>query len=594
MKNILFYCEQSFNNKCGGLTVQYELCKILDNMGINVRIQAPDKIRNSIFMKYYNYEFNRDETIVIYGETIYGNPLNALHVVRWILAPLGCVASPEICETWGKNDLVYYFNSENKFEKNKELIGKIYKMLTTMYVNPLIQKYNHFSRKGHCHTFRKSDKYRSLSNILTKNSFEITDNHTQEDYINIFNEREIFISYNSLTFLSIMAPMCGCISVVIKVDDVETQLDWIKRTAVAEYAKENNIDKLYGIAYGLEEIKWARDTIHLVEEQWKKIREYFKEKTIMPFLEDLKNIEKLENTVENNYFVNYPNVTPEKVVLFTNARDEDNMNEWVAHHLLLGFDLIYIFDHKSKIPLTDQFKNFNKDKERVFVSRCELDGAIKDVLIREATKISEGMNAEWMLYLDADEFLVINENKTVKEFLSNFQHADSVSCNWLLFGTNYHIKEPSGLIVENYTRSESKLNDHLKTFLRPSQLYCANPHKPDIKNPTKAFHESGINLNDVRPIFKYNRHYIYPIKCTEAKIFIAHYYVQSEETYIKRKLNNPRDDNGGFRDPSKTVSDIIITKDYNIHSEFNEEINTLVKDKYAEKIKEYLKMIETN
>jgi hypothetical protein len=40
-----------------------------------------------------------------------------------------------------------------------------------------------------------------------------------------------------------------------------------------------------------------------------------------------------------------------KTMLFTNARDEKNMKEWVAHHLLLGFDLIYIFDHKSKIPL---------------------------------------------------------------------------------------------------------------------------------------------------------------------------------------------------------------------------------------------------
>lgn len=310
MKNILFYCEQSFNNKCGGLTVQYELCKILDNMGINVRIQAPDKIRNSIFMKYYNNEFNLNDIIVIYGETIYGNPLNAPHVVRWILAPLGVVASPDICQTWGKNDLVYYFNSEKRFEENKEVVGKIYKMLTAIYVNPFIQKYNHFSRKGCCHTFRKSDMSKILTNIHTINSIEITDNHRQEDYINIFNEREIFICYNPLTFLSIMAPMCGCISVVIKVDGIENQSDWIKRTAAAEYAKENKIDKLYGIAYGLEEIKWARDTLHLVEEQWKKIKIFFKEKTIMPFLEDLKNIEKLENTVQNNYSHYYTNMTP--------------------------------------------------------------------------------------------------------------------------------------------------------------------------------------------------------------------------------------------------------------------------------------------
>ena len=101
-------------------------------------------------------------------------------------------------------------------------------------------------------------------------------------------------------------------------------------------------------------------------------------------------------------------------------------------------------------------------------------------------------------------------------------------------------------------------------------------------------------LNNVRPIFKFNKHYINPIKFTDAKVFIAHYYIQSEETYNNRKINKPRDDNGNFRDPKKTILDINITKYYNIHSEFNEEVNTIVKDKYAEKIKEYLKMIEKN
>ena len=95
INNILVYCESSFDIKCGGLTVQYELCKILENMGINVRIQAPNKIRNSIFDKYYNNNFNLDETIVIYGETINGNPLNAPHVLRWILAPIGKCSSIE-------------------------------------------------------------------------------------------------------------------------------------------------------------------------------------------------------------------------------------------------------------------------------------------------------------------------------------------------------------------------------------------------------------------------------------------------------------------------------------------------------------------
>jgi hypothetical protein len=96
--------------------------------------------------------------------------------------------------------------------------------------------------------------------------------------------------------------MCGCISVIIKVEGISTQLDWIKTTCVAQYAKEKNIDKLYGIAYGLDEISWAKDTLHLVEKQWIDITIFFRETPIKLFLEDLKNIESLENNVKNNFF----------------------------------------------------------------------------------------------------------------------------------------------------------------------------------------------------------------------------------------------------------------------------------------------------
>ena len=56
-----------------------------------------------------------DNTIVIYPEVIEGNPLNAPHVIRWILAEVGINVNNNIINSWGKNDLVYYFNCENKF-----------------------------------------------------------------------------------------------------------------------------------------------------------------------------------------------------------------------------------------------------------------------------------------------------------------------------------------------------------------------------------------------------------------------------------------------------------------------------------------------
>lgn len=42
------------------------------------------------------------------------------------------------------------------------------------------------------------------------------------------------------------------------------------------------------------------------------------------------------------------------VYLFTNARDEPNIAEWIAHHLLLDFDKVIVFDHLSVNPIAEK------------------------------------------------------------------------------------------------------------------------------------------------------------------------------------------------------------------------------------------------
>jgi len=292
------------------------------------------------------------------------------------------------------------------------------------------------------------------------------------------------------------------------------------------------------------------------------------------------NLQKRINTANNG-----------KVILFTNARDELKLKEWVAHHLLLGFDFIYIFDHKSQIPLKGTFQNFNKNSQKVYISRCELETNVKDTLIAEAASIAKNLNYEWFLYLDADEFLVINDDAidSVQKLLSCYKFADSVSCNWLLFGTNFHVKEPKGLIIENYTRSETNLNDHIKTFIRSSQFKAPNAHRSDIINPDKAYHVNGIQLNKVFPVFNENKHYINPINYRNSKVFVAHYIVQSEETYINRKVRLPRDDWGTFREQNIILyGREPLSETHTIHSEFNDNENMLVKNKYSKKINDYL------
>jgi hypothetical protein len=262
-----------------------------------------------------------------------------------------------------------------------------------------------------------------------------------------------------------------------------------------------------------------------------------------------------------------------KTILFTNARDEKNIKEWVAHHLLLGFNLIYIFDHKSRVPLSRELSKFKKG---VIVERCEMEGPIKMPLMIKAAKISASAGADWMLYLDADEFLILNEFQSVSEMLKNYLFADSIAINWVMFGTNYHKKEPqNGLIIENYTKSDLNLDKHVKTFVRPSQVTNAiTPHYFVISNPARMI---SINMRPMQISKSFNEWNIEYNKCP---VFIAHYVFQSEESYINRKINLPRDDNSMFRQIEE-----------NIHGKHNSIENLLVKNKYSEKIHNLLESI---
>jgi hypothetical protein len=262
-----------------------------------------------------------------------------------------------------------------------------------------------------------------------------------------------------------------------------------------------------------------------------------------------------------------------KTILFTNARDEKNIREWVAHHLLIGFNLIYVFDHKSKIPLSQELNIFKKG---VIVERCELDGPIKMKLMMKAAQIASRAGADWMLYLDADEFLILNAFQNVKQMLSRYLFADSIAINWLMFGTNHHKKEPvSGLIIENYTKSDLKLDKHVKTFVRPTQVINAlTPHFFVISEPRRMF---SLNMKPMYDSKSFNE---WDVNYNMCSGFIAHYVFQSEESYINRKINLPRDDNSMFRQMEE-----------NIHAKHNEVENLSVKNKYAERISILLKSL---
>jgi hypothetical protein len=256
-------------------------------------------------------------------------------------------------------------------------------------------------------------------------------------------------------------------------------------------------------------------------------------------------------------------------ILFTNARDEPNIAEWIAHHLLIGFDKIVVFDNLSKIPISSLVKNnFN---QRLEIITYNGSGNVKLTLMKKALEMSEKENHSWMLYLDADEFLNINKFDNVKSLLDNFSEADSIGVNWLMFGTSGFKVQPKGLITENFIRSEITLNPHIKTFVRPSAVIRAtNPHFYIMIDSSRCYSINGTKMS----MGPFNYQHLLFIKSVA---YIAHYYTQSEEEHIRRK--------------SRMLDDGSINKDAvhpKVHNIYNNVTNNQLQNKYSQRIKQFL------
>lgn len=258
------------------------------------------------------------------------------------------------------------------------------------------------------------------------------------------------------------------------------------------------------------------------------------------------------------------------VILFTNARDEPNIAEWVAHHLLLGFDRVVVFDHLSSIPIKSHIRtDFNG---KLDIIRVGGQGNIKNELMEKAINIANNGNYSWMLYLDADEFVNLNTFSNIKDFLNVFKEADAIGINWLMYGTSGHNVQPKGLITENFIRSEIRLNKHVKSFVRPSAaVKVVNPHYYIITNSRRYYSCNGTRM----PMGPFNEQ---PLPFIKTNAYIAHFYTQSEQEHLRRK-SRVMDDGT----PNKASSFP------EIHKIYNDVVNNQLQYKYSQSTKQFLK-----
>ena len=250
----------------------------------------PFKMNTKFNTKIFKGNFNNitEHDIVIYAESVFGNPLNAKNVVRWLLHKPGFHTNKIY---YGQGELLYKFGTGND---NYRYFGSKLSDGYLKIIHCPLEYYNMDNvsnlRSGTAYCIRKG-KYKKIQHDLTnstlidgkKNNFGLS----HKEVSKIFKNVKTFISYDTYTAYSQFAALCGCISVVVPDNNVSKN-EW----------KHREVDR-YGLAYGFsdEEITHSIETANLLKEQI-----LFEEK------QNIENVKKFVAEVEI-FFVNEGSIT---------------------------------------------------------------------------------------------------------------------------------------------------------------------------------------------------------------------------------------------------------------------------------------------
>lgn len=226
-----------------------------------------------------------------------------------------------------------------------------------------------------------------------------------------------------------------------------------------------------------------------------------------------------------------------KIALCCIAKCENlYLSEWVNHHLNLGFDHIYIYDNNDtdgercediigkENPNVTVLKYFIGKKQK----GCETQIASYNDFYQRF-----GGKYDWVLYLDVDEFLVLNGYKNVCEYIKDITKPStkSVRLNWKCYDDNDNLHYECLPVRERFTRvcEDETLSYYKKNFYRTklNGFKAINVHYSNIRGDVVDCDGKYATYSTFVTSDTYNHN----------KAYIAHYATKSADEYymVKKK-----------------------------------------------------------
>ena len=199
--------------------------------------------------------------------------------------------------------------------------------------------------------------------------------------------------------------------------------------------------------------------------------------------------------------------------------------EWIEWHKDLGVEKFYIYDNESSDNTKEilvPYVELGLVEYRLFPGAKQQLPAYDDCLEKHR------LNVRWIAFIDLDEFIVPIKDKTIPEFLKQFEKFSVVEINWLIYGSGGAKEKTEGTVMERFKHHSIPnhvLNRHVKSIVNPRRVFS-------FTGCHEAARLSGCAADSHGKRIKKHFHNREP---QQEIIRINHYAVKSYEEFLEKR-----------------------------------------------------------
>lgn len=238
--------------------------------------------------------------------------------------------------------------------------------------------------------------------------------------------------------------------------------------------------------------------------------------------------------------VSQPSISPRgRVAVCLRFRDEARfLEEWLEYHIAAGVNHFFLYNNYSGDNYQEVLRPYQERDQVTLIDwprKPASPEAENDCIARTIDRF------EWVGFIDADEFVVVRDHRSIPEFLDDFGDVPAVALQWYFYGSNSHEQRPQDWVIRAYTRRAAEPDLHFKVFVRPEQVTRnRNAHNFYYLLARCAVREDGRRV--------YGSMASPP---SAERAWINHYYYKSLEDYLEKAARGSVAELVTIREPSR-------------------------------------------